>query len=249
VKSRHRNKAIIGVAGWFGVLLVYVLLFVFCRFEEGQAPVLDGDAVLGLFGVGLVLQYICFFWGGYHLTLAKGYSPMALAPGLIPCLQIVTLIVLLVLPDKNVVGQNQPPKQSRRSRESHIARRVRYRRNALIGNVFGVVGILIGVCMVLFPVGYTDDLDDEVVIGMGVFLAGYVGVITGCWWWAKAKGWPDAIVFIGLLPVGIFFIPWVRLIFLAVPMLLPTLMIMMPIILLVVMAVLPDKSGIQKRHH
>ena len=45
----------------------------------------------------------------------------------------------------------------------------------------------------------------------------------------------------------VLFIPWVRLIYVEMPGLLPAAMVMMPLILLVVMFVLPDKSGTQKR--
>lgn len=57
------------------------------------------------------------------------------------------------------------------------------------------------------------------------------------------RGWNDAIVFIGLVPVCIFLIPFVRSIFVVAPLLLPAWMIMMPLVLIVALLVLPDKSG------
>jgi hypothetical protein len=134
---------------------------------------------------------------------------------------------------------------SRRHRHhEHTADRIaRYKRNALVGNAFGLTGIAMGVYLVLFRAGIFNLHSDEVVLGMLVFLCGYAGVIWGCWWWVKAKAWPDAVIVIGLLPLVICFIPYVRLIYLAAPALLPTSMIMMPIILIVVVFVLPDKSG------
>jgi hypothetical protein len=80
-----------------------------------------------------------------------------------------------------------------------------------------------------------------------VFLAGYVSVISGCWWWLKAKELSEGIVLIGFAPMVVFFIPFVRLIFLAVPRLLFVAMLMMPAILIVIVLVLPDKSGASRR--
>ncbi len=78
---------------------------------------------------------------------------------------------------------------------------------------------------------------------MFVFLFGYTGVIAGCWWWLKAKSWNDAIIVIGLMPLGILLIPYVRLILLSIPALLPLGMVFMPFVLIVVVLALPDRSG------
>jgi hypothetical protein len=85
------------------------------------------------------------------------------------------------------------------------------------------------------------------VLGVFIFLGGYGSVIIGCSYWLKAKQWPEAIVFIGLLPLAIPFIPFVRLILLAAPRIIPVAMVMMPLILIVVVCLLPDKSGVSKR--
>ena len=63
---------------------------------------------------------------------------------------------------------------------------------------------------VLVDFGLFSEHADEVVLGVFVFLGGYAGVIAGCSSWAKAKGWNDAIVFIGLIPVCILVLPFVR---------------------------------------
>jgi hypothetical protein len=158
------------------------------------------------------------------------------------------ITVLLVLPDKeNQPMQRSGKKKGSRAHESEIARVVRYRRNALLGNAFGLFGIAVGVASILFPVGMFEDPENETLLGVLIFLCGYSGVITGCWWRTKSKGWPDALVFIGLMPLAILFVPYVRLLFLAAPGLLPTTMVMMPLILFVIVMVLPDKTGISQR--
>jgi len=72
-------------------------------------------------------------------------------------------------------------------------------------------------------------------------------MIYGGRWWVRAKNWPDPVILIGLLPLVVLFIPYVRLIYRFVPLILPAGMVIMPIILLGVIAVLPDKSGLSKR--
>jgi hypothetical protein len=121
-----------------------------------------------------------------------------------------------------------------------------YRRKALPRIYFGLTGITIAVLLVVFRFGIFAERENELVLGIFVFVAGYCGLISGCLYWVKAKKWSEAVVVIGLLPVVILFIPYVRLIFLAVPNLLLSSMVMMPLILLVVVAVLPDKSGVSK---
>jgi hypothetical protein len=93
-----------------------------------------------------------------------------------------------------------------------------------------------------------DDHANEVVMGIFVFLAGYVGVLAGCVWWLQAKHYNEAIVVIGLMPLGILLVPFVRLILLAVPSIVPIGMVMMPLILIVIVAVLPDRSSLSRSH-
>jgi hypothetical protein len=122
-----------------------------------------------------------------------------------------------------------------------------YRRNAILGIYFGLAGIALGVLLVIFRMGLFVDHSDEVVLGMFTFLGGYSAVLVGCWWWLRAKALNEALVFIGLMPLAILFIPFVRLIFVASPALLPMGMVMMPLILIVVVFVLPDQSGASRK--
>ena len=142
---------------------------------------------------------------------------------------------------------DQQPKVAKKSRHrygSSVERIIHFRRNALVGVSFGIIGILLSLVLVLFHIGLFTQHDNERVLGIFIFIAGYSAVISGCWWWTKAKGWNEAVVFIGFLPITILFVPFIRLIVLATPLVLPVSMVMAPIILTVVVAVLPDKSGL-----
>jgi hypothetical protein len=160
---------------------------------------------------------------------------------------IVCLLVWLYRSVKRPYAQ----KRSRRHKHSQksdspIERIMRYRKKALVGVYFGVIGIGAGVVLSLFRVGIFEDHANEVVLGIFVFLAGFCGVMAGCSAWLKAKGWNEAIVFIGVMPLAVMFVPFVRILVLASGIL-PVAMVMMPIILVVVVLVLPDKSGVSRR--
>jgi hypothetical protein len=137
-----------------------------------------------------------------------------------------------------------PRRRRRHSHKSHLERIIIFRRNALLGIYFGLPGIFLGALFVIFRWGIFSDHANEVVLGMFVFLAGYVGIIVGCGYWLKAKEWNEALVIIGLLPLAILFVPFVRLLLFADLLLLPVGMFMMALILIVVVFTLPDKSGV-----
>jgi hypothetical protein len=136
------------------------------------------------------------------------------------------------------------PRRHRYSHKSHLERIIIYRRNALLGIYFGLPGIFLGALLVIFRWGIFRDHANEVVLGMFVFLGGYAGIIGGCAYWLKAKEWNEALVIIGLLPLAILFVPFVRLLLFADLLLLPVGMFMMSLILIVVVFALPDKSGV-----
>jgi hypothetical protein len=157
---------------------------------------------------------------------------------------------------KEITAKRYNARGKRKTRErhmSHTERTMRARSRALLWNYLGALGIAVGVLLVLFRWHIFADHSDEVVLGMFVFLAGYVGIISGCTWWLKAKAWSEAVVVIALWPIIPMFIPFVRVVFLhllfaSASTLLPLLMLMTPIILLVLVAVLPDKSGVTRKH-
>jgi len=143
-------------------------------------------------------------------------------------------------------GGNRTKKSSARFGSS-LERNISYRRKGLVRIYFGVAGIASAVALVILPLGIFSDHSNQVSLGIGVFVCAYCGVIAGCSCWLKAKRLSEGIVFIGFMPLAILLIPFVRLVFVAAPLLLPVLMVMMPIILIVVVLVLPDKSGASTR--
>jgi hypothetical protein len=245
MRTRYKTKAWTGVACCFGLILFFVTLLAVRHFYPGEASPFSEDTMSRLLWGDVIVLMAVFFWATYYVAEAKGYSgAIALCGILGPPAQLAMLVALLAMTDKHATQpMRSGAKKLRPPHGSKNERIVIYRRNALVGIVFGVGGIMVGVLLVLFRFGIFADHDNEAALGMFVFLFGYGGVITGCWWWLKAKDWVDAIVFIGLLPIGILFIPYVRLVFLAIPGLMPVSMVMMPLILIVVVAVLPDKSG------
>ena len=151
---------------------------------------------------------------------------------------------------KSPSGSSAKKKKDRRM--STTERVMHARSRAVLWNFLGLLGIVVGVLLVWFRWGIFAEHVNESILGMFVFLAGYCSVIGGCWWWLRAKDWSEGVVFIGVAPLAIatfiiVFIPYVRLIFLAVPLLLPASMLIMTAVLLVVVAVLPDKSGVNRK--
>ena len=71
------------------------------------------------------------------------------------------------------------------------------------------------------PVPVAQTPDGRHAIALCFFVPGYAAVIFGCSCWVKAKNWPDAVLLIGLAPLAILLVPYVRLIYRAAPMLLP----------------------------
>jgi len=139
-------------------------------------------------------------------------------------------------------------RREHRPHRSHLERIIIYRRNALLGVYFGLPGIFLGALLLIFRWGLFLDHGNEAVLGLFVFLAGYIGIIAGCAYWLKAKGWSEALVAIGFMPFGIFATPIVRrLILFASPLLLPVGLFMMSLILIAVVVTLPDKSGMGRR--
>ncbi|TAK94480.1 MAG: hypothetical protein EPO07_16655 [Verrucomicrobia bacterium] len=256
MNPRHRKQAIIGATLWYAVLLAFIALAIWKRGQDGDDSGKPHASLAPFIWTGIIFQSACFFWGGYQLARAKGYSKDLAYLGLLgPCVQLLVLTLLLVLPDKqaNLVMRSYRAGGGR-VHESATGRTIRYRRNALVWNSAGLFAILIGVASVIFPTGMFADPANETVLGILVFAVGYIAVMTGCWWWVKAKCWPETVVAVGLWPFIPFFIPFVRVLVLRVLFsgnigVFSAVLLMVPFTLLVLVFVLPDKSGIQKRKH
>ncbi|MGB8371034.1 MAG: hypothetical protein ACLPYZ_06535 [Limisphaerales bacterium] len=248
--SRHKNKAITGAAVWFGSIPLVFIVGAICKKFSHESAASSGKITGFIFLSFLFVQYLAFFWGGSHLAKAKGYSNGMLVFGIFwPAQLIIFPLLLFALPDKCTCPSNQVSRKKHSHDESLIAHIVRYRRNALVANGLGIAGVLLALVLVFIPLGLFQSWDNAKVAGILVFLPSYAAIIYGCWWWVKAKNWPDAVVFIGLMPLAVLMVPYVRLIYRVTPLLLPAGMVLMPIILLGIIAVLPDKSGMPKRKH
>jgi hypothetical protein len=105
----------------------------------------------------------------------------------------------------------------------------------------------VSLTLVFLPLGLFDSRDNAGVAAVFIFVPSYAAIILGCWWWLKAKNWPDAVVFIGLCPL-LFLLRRGRMLYLNTGLFL-LMMVLMPILLMGVIAVLPDKSGMPKRKH
>jgi hypothetical protein len=246
---RYKRKALSGVVAWF---LSPVLALVPTLIAAG---ILNGEhsdmPVVIFFLTTLVAFYFTFFWGGGYLVKAKGYSNGILFLGILgPFIQVIILLVLLFgMEDRCPDPSRRPPAKRHRRDESLIARVVRLRRNAFAANVFGCVGIFFVVVTILLQIPVASTPDGNGLVRLLIFVPSYSLVIWGCANWIKAKNWPDAICLIGLLPLAVLLIPYVRLIYRLAPMAFPIGMAFMPIIMIAVIAVLPDKSGLPRRKH
>jgi len=207
--SQHQNKAFVGLGCWLASLVGFIALISTSRPEPQNETRSSSDFFGILIVAALFVQFFLYLWGAYHLAKGKGQPEVLILLGLLCFVgQLVALAVFLALPDK--YPQRSPKNSSRRSKKPHmsgIAFVISCRRNALLGISLGIAGIFCGVSFVLWPGGFSTDPANIRVIGIFTFLAGYASVIIGCWWWLKAKGWNDAIIFIGLLPLGILFVP------------------------------------------
>jgi hypothetical protein len=171
-------------------------------------------------------------------SLAKAQSHMA-----IEVLGIAGLTVSGIMLVQGLRNRGRGQTKWQRPGESRIERRVRYMRNALLGIYFGVPTILFSVLLAMFRLGIFEHHSDEVSLAIFVFLGGYCAVVYGCYWWLRAKRWSEGVLLIAFMPLTIFFIPFVRLLMLQALGLLAAAMVMAPLILVVVVAALPDKSG------
>ena len=161
---------------------------------------------------------------------------------------ILSLLVVLVMYLRKKPYESRGREKPRRPMQgSTIEKIVRCHRNALLGIYLGAGGMMAGVLLVVFQWGIFANHANEVVLGIVVFLGGYSGVVGGCWWWLRAKAWTEAVVFIAFMPLAVFFVPYVRLIFLAMPAIVMLATAMIPLALVAVVFALPDRSGMNRR--
>lgn len=232
---KYRRQAAITLLAAATLIEAYFIIAKFYKIQFG-------------FAVVLVLILSAFYlYGCYALIKAKGhtsaYMLVALLPACTGFLAMLPLIVALALPDK--VPSNHGTKslfgRSRRQRPSRVERHVRYRRNAILALYFGYAILLTGVLLSGFHVGIFNESAEQGV-GLLLLLAGYAAVIYGCHWWLKAKGWPDAVLIIGLVPALSPLIPFLRRLVVRQPILLWGGMVFMSLLLTIVIFTLPNRS-------
>jgi hypothetical protein len=164
--------------------------------------------------------------------------------GIIAILSI--LIVLVLHLCKKPYESRSRDKHRRQMQGSSIERIMRWHRYALLGICLGLVCIIAGTLLVVFRWNIFADHAKEVVLGIVLFLAGYSGVVGGCWFWLKAKAWMETVAFIAFLPLAVFFVPYVRLMFTATPAAVMLATATLPLVLVAVVLALPDKSGVNR---
>ena len=249
--THYRNRALTRIS--LGLLMFGLLglLLALKRFGIPEIIVVLGGILLSTSGIILYVR------GCVALAEAKGHAGGVVVAAIIlsalcvpGVILLLPIVLALALEDRNkhsrgVIGPRR--KSHRHQYGSNLERIVHYRRNALVGIYFGLGGVALGIFLVIFRVGIFSDHSNEAVLGMLIFLIGYCAVLAGCWWWLRAKALNEALVFIGLMPLAIPFVPFVRLILLTAPAIIPLGMIMMPLILIVVVWVLPDQSERSRR--
>jgi hypothetical protein len=225
-------------------VIVFALLYLFCLWfciREVWHELSREASFRGRYGAVWRVEYENSFG-----SLSKIHTHMALGIFAIVAFPLMVYGVYRVV--RSNVRQNRNPRQHRPQRQgTPMERAARYRRNAVLGVYFGLGGIASAVALVMFHWGIFADHANEAILGYFVFAGGYVSMISGCWYWLRVKEWTESVILIGVMPLGILFIPYVRLLFLAAPLLLPAAMVMMSLILVTVVFVLPDKSGTGKR--
>jgi hypothetical protein len=170
--SRHKNKAITGMALWVAAIPLMFAGVGLCAKIDGKNGNVPKDMFGYIFLSFLLMQYLAFFWGGSHLAKAKGYSNAILGWGKFCWLSqpILLAVLLFALPDKCPSSSDRMRKKKQSHDESQIARIVRYRRNALVANVLGVVGVFLALILMFIPLGLFHARDNAKVGGIFVFL-------------------------------------------------------------------------------
>ncbi len=177
--------------------------------------------------------------------LSTAHMRMAIAAvGVVAMIIAASWLIKVILEETGVKRRSS---RHRHRYTSPVELATRCKRNALLGLYFGVPGILLSILLTLFHVGIFVDHANEMVLAIFIFLGSYFAVVSGCYWWVKAKAWPDLVITIAFMPLVLLLVPFVRMIVLENPQLLLAAMLMMSFLLIVVVALLPDKSRTSRR--
>ncbi len=124
-----------------------------------------------------------------------------------------------------------------------LERKAGFQKRALPRVYFGLATALLGTCMVGLRFRIFPDVAVQQGLGVLLFAAGDAAVMSGCFYWLKAKQQNEALVVIGVLPLAPLLIPFVRLLLITHVGLLFLAMPMMAAILVVVVFALPDRGA------
>ena len=190
-------RVIKAIFALIALIFIGVMIFIACIWRELSTE----TGYRGRYGEDWQIQF-----EKDHGSLATAHQKIAISViGIVAVGIALVWIYRLLTP-----GQRGQPNILRHRFNSNIEGIVHYRRNAVMGVYFGLAGSACGVLLVVFRIGLFTEHANEVVLGIFVFLGGYAGVISGCWYWAKAKAWNDAVVLIGLLPLVVLLIPFCK---------------------------------------
>src|SRR4051794_10393844 len=101
MQTRHRTKALVGVACWFVLLVVFVAVLIIRHSPETPPLPLSREMMGTLLWVDVFGMLTCFFWAAYQLARARGYPGAVAFFGLLgPPAQLVVLTALFIMEDK-----------------------------------------------------------------------------------------------------------------------------------------------------
>ncbi|HEX9046285.1 MAG TPA: hypothetical protein VF988_04605 [Verrucomicrobiae bacterium] len=239
--SRYRRKAVTGLTIW-AIAVVLAITTVVLSFSHHFPAGPRRDILLILWAFFTVIHYVAFFWGATKLARAKGHSNGLVGLGIFPPAQLIILpLILFGLPDKCAHRAGVAPKHHHSHHHRQARSRHRLRRRALLVGGVGMVGIMLALVFALGP-GLFEQNKNARMTAILIFFPSYAAIIYSSWCWARAKRWPGAIVVISLLPLLVMATPEAQELHEKAPALLPAGVVIMPLTVLAVVAVLPDRS-------
>ena len=233
-----------GIVAWLIVTVAGVGLMFARRFEVSWATELEATTYWLMVSAAALLQFVCFWFAYRNLARARGYPTGLAWFGLLgPVIQMCFWIVLYTLPDQSARHEEWEESELRPKAGSTGRGRARSpRRRAMRWILPGMPLIGLAIGLALWRGKLFEHEESQFVAAILVFMAGYVSMLRGCWWLVHVKGWDNALVFISVLPLAVFFIPGKRSLLSLDPSNLPMAMALAPVILLLITLVLPTRK-------
>jgi len=219
-------------------ILVFIIFFIS----------LSGPGSLIYRKIATLLRFQRDYGENWRTEFQRTFGPVSqsyirigvLAVGLVACIGLAFWILKLLKTD---------PASLLGSTKRHFLRHQRYastpqdgaafRRKGLVKICFGLPATLAPAFLEFLKPWLFKDGSNEMLLDLFLIIAGYTLVISGCSWSLRAKGWDNAILLIGFVPLVVSFIPFVDLIFEYVLF----MWVLTPLVLVTVVFILPDRSG------